>query len=142
LWVLRRSAEPGSGAPGSLVGMKTSLCCEGVNLAVHPARTALITGGSHGIGYRMCLELAAAGTSVLVHAPNLAEARAATVRLAGNGADPALLHPVSADFRRLDEVRSLAGDLRLHHDGLDLLINNAGALAPPAGLGLHGRPTP
>lgn len=95
-----------------------------------PARTALVTGGSGGIGYHLCLELAATGTSVLVHAPTLTEARAATARLAGAGADPALLHPVAADFRRLDEVHSLAFDLRRRHHGLDLLINNAGALAP------------
>ncbi|MGX6603997.1 SDR family NAD(P)-dependent oxidoreductase [Micromonosporaceae bacterium Da 78-11] len=91
----------------------------------------MVTGGSGGIGLRLCRSLVHSGISVLVHAPDPAEAHAAAARLIGDGADPALVHPVAADFRRLSDVFSLARHLRHQYDGLDLLINSAGALAAP-----------
>lgn len=94
------------------------------------ARTALVTGGSHGIGYEVCRGLAARGSRVIVHAPTPAEAHAAVDRLIRDGADRGLLHAAAADFRRLDDVTSLAERLNRQHDRIDLLINNAGAIAP------------
>jgi NAD(P)-dependent dehydrogenase (short-subunit alcohol dehydrogenase family) len=93
-------------------------------------RTALVTGASSGIGYHVCRHLAGHGIRVIVHAPTSPEAHAAVDRLIRDGADPGLLHPAAADYRRLSDVTSLAGHLDRNHDRLDLLINNAGALAP------------
>jgi NAD(P)-dependent dehydrogenase (short-subunit alcohol dehydrogenase family) len=95
-------------------------------------RTALVTGGSHGIGHDVCRRLAARGTRVIVHAPTPPEAHAAVDRLIHDGADPGLLHAAAADYRRLNDVTSLAEHLDRQYDRLDLLVNNAGAVAPPA----------
>jgi NAD(P)-dependent dehydrogenase (short-subunit alcohol dehydrogenase family) len=97
---------------------------------VAPTRTALVTGGSRGIGYDVCRRLVLDGTRVILHAPTPAEAHAAVDRLIRVGADPGLLHAAAADFRRLGDVRSLASHLDRRHDRLDLLINNAGAAGP------------
>lgn len=86
------------------------------------SRTALVTGGSRGIGYDVCRRLVRDGTRVILHAPTPAEAHAAVDRLIREGADPGLLQAAAADFRRLGDVTSLAR----HLDRLDLLINNAG----------------
>lgn len=93
-------------------------------------RTALVTGGSTGVGYQVGRLLVRDGTRVILHATTPAEAQAAVDRLILDGADPGLLHPAAADFRRLADVTSLAGQLDRRHDRLDLLINNAGAVAP------------
>ncbi|GID95827.1 SDR family NAD(P)-dependent oxidoreductase [Amorphoplanes digitatis] len=98
----------------------------------HP-RIAVVTGGSRGIGRQVCRELARRGTYVIVHAPAPDEAHAAVAGLIRDGADPGLLRAASADFRRLDDVFSLAGHLERRHGRIDLLVNNAGTLVP-AGL--------
>jgi NAD(P)-dependent dehydrogenase (short-subunit alcohol dehydrogenase family) len=93
-------------------------------------RTALVTGGSRGIGYLVGRQLARQGARVIVHAPTPAEAHAAVNRLIRDGADPGLLQPAAADYRRLGDVKSLARHLDRQGEQLDLLINNAGVAAP------------
>src|SRR5258706_9548856 len=64
-------------------------------------RTALVTGGSRGLGRAMAIELAAAGAQVAVNYFNgrdAAEQTCATIRQSG-GRDPAL----PAEFRRKRE---------------------------------------
>ena len=89
-------------------------------------RTALVTGGSRGIGRAACLGLAEAGADVAVHygsdaaaaAEVVAEIEAAGGRAVAVGADltrPELIGPM------LDEVAAFAGD-----GGLGVLVNNAG----------------
>ena len=92
----------------------------------HP-RTALVTGGSRGIGHRVCRELIRQGTFVIVHAPAQSDAHAAVGGLVRDGADPALVRAASADFRRLADVILLARTLVREFGQLDLLVNNAGA---------------
>jgi 3-oxoacyl-[acyl-carrier protein] reductase len=87
-------------------------------------RTALVTGGSLGIGRAACLGLAHAGADVVVHYRSRgveAEAVAAEVRALGRRAET-----VQADVTRPDDVkRALAGLDRLH-----VLFNNAGVYPP------------
>ena len=89
-------------------------------------RTALVTGGSRGIGRSACLGLAQAGAAVAVHYGSDAEAAAGVVaeieaaggRAAAFGADlsrPELIAPLLA------EVGEFAGE-----SGLGVLVNNAG----------------
>lgn len=92
---------------------------------------ALVTGGSRGIGYRLSRGLARRGMFVNVHAATPGEAFAAVDRLTRDGVDPKRLGVVSADFRCLADVCSMARRLRRVQGSLDLLVNNAGALAPP-----------
>jgi 3-oxoacyl-[acyl-carrier protein] reductase len=96
-------------------------------------RTALVTGGSRGIGRAACLGLVAAGADVAVHygsdaaaaADVVAEIEAAGGRAVAVGADltrPELIAPM------MDEVAAFAGEA-----GLGVLVNNAG-IYPPGSL--------
>ena len=93
-------------------------------------RTALVTGGSRGIGRSACLGLAAAGADVAVHygsdaaaaAEVVAEIEAAGGRAVAVGADltrPEAIGPL------IDEVAAFAGER-----GLGVLVNNAGIYPP------------
>jgi NAD(P)-dependent dehydrogenase (short-subunit alcohol dehydrogenase family) len=93
-------------------------------------RTALVTGATSGIGYATALLLAADGTRVVVHGPTRAEAASAVERLIADGAPGGLLETAAADFAQLDQVRSLADELTDRHERLDLLVSNAGIIAP------------
>ena len=96
-------------------------------------RTALVTGGSRGIGRAACLGLAQAGADVAVHygsdapaaAEVVAEIEATGRRAVALGADltrPELIAPL------LHDVAAFAGA-----GGLHVLVNNAG-IYPPGSL--------
>jgi NAD(P)-dependent dehydrogenase (short-subunit alcohol dehydrogenase family) len=89
--------------------------------------TVLVTGSTDGLGLEVARSLAGRGARVLVHGrdPGRTEAAARDVGAAG-------LHV--ADFAVLDEVRRLAAEL----DGIDVLVNNAGVLAPSRQLTVDG----
>ncbi len=93
---------------------------------VHSAnRTALVTGGTFGIGRATALELARQGLAVVIAGRDAARAQAAVAdigRETGNQNVSYLL----ADFFRPAEVRTLADEFSARHDRLDVLINNAG----------------
>jgi 3-oxoacyl-[acyl-carrier protein] reductase len=87
-------------------------------------RTALVTGGSRGIGRAACLGFARAGADVLVHyrsSASDAESVAAEVRALGRRADT-----VQADVTRAEEVRQMLAA----QDALHVLFNNAGVYPP------------
>lgn len=91
-------------------------------------KVALVTGANSGIGLPTALELARCGARVWLACRNPASAdRAADrIRVAAPGAQVGVL---PLDLASLDSVAALADDW----DGpLDLLINNAGVMAPPA----------
>jgi 3-oxoacyl-[acyl-carrier protein] reductase len=88
-------------------------------------KTALVTGGSRGIGRAAALALGEAGAQVLVHygrAAKEAEEVAAQVRAAGGRADV-----VAADLSAPDGPHKLAKQVRaIVGDRLDILVANAG----------------
>jgi 3-oxoacyl-[acyl-carrier protein] reductase len=88
-------------------------------------KTALVTGGSRGIGRAAALALGKAGAQVLVHygrAAKDAEAVVAQLREAGGRADA-----VSADLGAPDGPHTLARQVRgIVGQRLDILVANAG----------------
>jgi NAD(P)-dependent dehydrogenase (short-subunit alcohol dehydrogenase family) len=93
-------------------------------------RTAVVTGGNSGLGLAAGRALAAAGAAVVLACRNLgkAEDAAASIGAAVPGADVAV---EELDLASLSSVRDFAARFGAGHEGLDLLINNAGVMAPP-----------
>lgn len=101
-------------------------------------RTALVTGATSGLGLHTSLGLARRGARVLLGArnPQKGAATLAQVRAAATGPEPEL---VSMDLADLRTVRDAAEDVRTRTGGqLDLLVNNAGIMAPPLALSVDG----
>ncbi|MEV0395659.1 SDR family NAD(P)-dependent oxidoreductase [Polymorphospora rubra] len=91
-------------------------------------RTVVVTGGSSGIGLAAAVALAGAGDEVVLVGRQQAKlARAADRVTAVAGRPP---RTYRADFARLAEVRQLADRLRADLSRIDVLVNNAGQLAP------------
>ena len=99
---------------------------------------ALVTGASAGLGQETARALAAHGASVIlgVRDPEKGERAAEPIRAAaGNGASIELRE---VDLASLDSVRRFCDGVLADHDHLDLLIANAGLMAPPHGTTADG----
>ena len=85
-------------------------------------KTALVTGGTRGIGMMIARGLLQAGASVVVSSRKSDAVEQAVSALSEFGA----VRGIAADLSRQEECRRLAADVA-GHDGLDILVNNAGA---------------
>lgn len=85
------------------------------------SKTALVTGGTKGIGKAIAARLAAAGATVII--------------TARNQPDEADLpyHFISADLSRPEDVTRVAEEITAQFGGVDILINNMGANTFPGG---------
>jgi len=88
-------------------------------------RTALVTGGSSGIGLETVRGLAARGYRVIFTGRNLERLAAAKAGVE-RSVHRAELLSLSADFSSLDQVRRLAAAVRERAPRLDVLVHNAG----------------
>ena len=95
-------------------------------------RTAIVTGANSGLGLSTARELARAGAHVVLACRNLEKGEAALQEV-GSGAELEQL-----DLASLESVKAFAERFLASHDGLDLLINNAGLMAPPRGVTADG----
>jgi NAD(P)-dependent dehydrogenase (short-subunit alcohol dehydrogenase family) len=93
-------------------------------------RTAVVTGANSGLGLAAARALAAAGAEVVLACRNLekGEEALASIREETPAASVAL---EELDLSSLASVRAFAARFAGERDGLDLLINNAGVMAPP-----------
>ncbi len=84
-------------------------------------KTALVTGGTKGIGKAIADRLAQAGTTVIVTARTRPE-------------EPNFAHQfVAADLTKPEHVTALAHKLHNDFGGVDILIDNIGGLTTPGG---------
>lgn len=86
-------------------------------------RTALITGGSRGLGLQIAHALGEAGARLMISARKPVELEAAASELKAAGIAVAWR---AADSSRDDEVIALAESAMAHLGEVDILINNAG----------------
>lgn len=91
-------------------------------------RTALVTGANSGLGFHTALELSRHGARVLMacRSPQRAEQALGRLRLAGGSGEL-----VALDLSSLASVRAAAAEVAGRVEVLDLLVNNAGVMAPP-----------
>ena len=86
--------------------------------------TALVTGGSRGIGRSVCLELGLAKANVVVNYNQNKKAADATVQEIISLGGKAIA--VEGDVAVSESAQNLIKATLEHFDGLDILINNAG----------------
>jgi NAD(P)-dependent dehydrogenase (short-subunit alcohol dehydrogenase family) len=93
-------------------------------------RTAIVTGANSGLGLVTATELARHGAGVVLACRNVEKGEAALAEIAAS-APGAQLELATLDLGSLTSVQAFAEAFGASHDGLDLLINNAGVMAPP-----------
>ena len=86
-------------------------------------KTALVTGGTRGIGMMIARGLLQAGATVVISSRKAEACEQAVAALSAFGE----VRAVPADLSRHEECKRLAADVIVHTDSLDILINNAGA---------------
>ena len=95
-----------------------------VSMVSLAGKTVVIAGSTSGVGLAAAKEVARYGARVVLLARNEEKGRAVRALLEReHGADVSLF---LADFSRLSEVHSVAGEIARTVDGIDVLINSAG----------------
>ncbi|MGH2852812.1 MAG: oxidoreductase [Solirubrobacteraceae bacterium] len=93
-------------------------------------RTAIVTGANSGLGLVCARELARKGAHVVLACRN-AEKGAAALQEIAQAAPGAQVELAALDLGSLASVQAFAEQFRSTHDGADVLLNNAGVMAPP-----------
>jgi NAD(P)-dependent dehydrogenase (short-subunit alcohol dehydrogenase family) len=86
-------------------------------------KTAVVTGGSRGVGLMIARGLVEAGVEVVISSRKLEQLEATAAELAAIGKCTA----VQADLSTQEGAVALAAAVRERFDRLDILVNNAGA---------------
>jgi NAD(P)-dependent dehydrogenase (short-subunit alcohol dehydrogenase family) len=102
---------------------------EGMDLS---GRRFLITGAASGLGRESARSLAAHGASVTLLARSSERAEGAVAEV-GDMVPGADLEAAVADLGDMQSIRGFAESYLAGHDGLDVLLNNAGVMACPLG---------
>lgn len=87
-------------------------------------RTALVTGGSRGLGLQLAQALGEAGAKVMLTARKADELEQATAQLQSQGIDAQW---IAADCAREDDIERLGTQTLERLGQIDILVNNAGA---------------
>ncbi|WP_313072013.1 SDR family oxidoreductase [Melaminivora sp.] len=87
-------------------------------------KTALVTGGSRGLGLQMAHALGEAGARIMLSSRKAEDLEAATAELQAAGIDARW---IAADCAREDDIQRLASETLERMGDVDILVNNAGA---------------
>ncbi len=91
---------------------------------------AVVTGANSGLGLVTARELTRAGACVVMACRNLDKGRRALEQVGRDVPEPDV-HLEQLDLADLGTVRDFAERLTYSHERVDLLVNNAGIMAPP-----------
>lgn len=89
-------------------------------------KTALVTGGSKGIGKGCAQALSEAGAFVFICARDLNELEETVAEISDRTGNP--VKAVQADITSQEDVDSMMDTIRTHSDGVDILVNNVGGI--------------
>src|SRR4051812_35016947 len=90
-------------------------------------KTALVTGGSYGLGVVWATALAEAGASIALTARSADLLEKVAIDLGAMGCNVSI-HP--GDVTQEDDVERVVAEVVSHHGQLDVLVNNAGVSEP------------
>jgi NAD(P)-dependent dehydrogenase (short-subunit alcohol dehydrogenase family) len=107
----------------------------GVNLK---GKRILVTGASAGLGVETSRALAAHGAHVVGAARDLNKAEAATEQVRKDAANGGSFELIELDLANLKSVRACADQLLAKGELFDVVIANAGVMAPPLGHTVDG----
>jgi NAD(P)-dependent dehydrogenase (short-subunit alcohol dehydrogenase family) len=100
------------------------------NIPDQSGRTVLVTGANTGIGFEAAKVLAGKGARVLVGCRDARKAEDAIERIKAGDTKAEVVH-LALDLANLASVRAAAEHVLAQETRLNLLINNAGIMAPP-----------
>lgn len=97
-------------------------------MSKHPTqtRTALVTGGSRGIGRAICLAFAARGLNVVVNYAGNEAAAAETVAACRDANPDIAAAAIQADVADAEAVAAMVARIKKDFGRIDVLVNNAG----------------
>ena len=87
-------------------------------------KTALVTGGSRGLGLQIAFALGEAGARIMLSSRKAGDLEEAAADLQAAGIDARW---IAADCAREDDIRKLAEQTMERMGDIDILVNNAGA---------------
>lgn len=93
-------------------------------------RVAVVTGANGGLGFESAKALAQHGATVVMACRDAARCAAAACEIEDAGHSGRLECAV-LNLADLESVREFAAGFADNHDGLDILVNNGGVMAPP-----------
>lgn len=100
------------------------------NLSNQKGRTIIVTGANSGLGFETTLALAKKGVKVIMACRSSTKANIAKEKIQQQVPN-ADLEVMEIDLSSLKSVRKFAKDYQAKYETLDVLINNAGVMAPP-----------
>lgn len=101
------------------------------NITDQSGKTVIVTGANTGIGFETALALYEAGANVTIACRNKDKAEEAINKMKAIGGKGTLEIGI-LDLTNLKEIKTFADDFKSKHSKLDILINNAGVMMPPA----------
>src|SRR3954469_21803801 len=87
-------------------------------------KTALVTGGSRGLGLQMAHALGEAGARIMLTSRKAGDLEEETAELQGAGIDARW---IAADCSKEEDIRRLTDATLTRMGNIDILVNNAGA---------------